>query len=186
MADPIANIHMVLTTCGVSVEATRTLIINNKYLTSIADFGFLDGGDNEVTAMSSHMARCVANNSRVILGGIQIKTIQALVWWVRDCYNIGQTIDAALWISAAMTNAGISKRIEKDHPKADIKSADLKAFNPDGFETHEDAFQNLLSQKTSVTRKCSVLYIVRLVVDPVIFTDNFEKRMFQMPLTGQE
>ena len=33
MADHIADLHMVLTTSGVSVEATRTLIINNESLT---------------------------------------------------------------------------------------------------------------------------------------------------------
>ena len=75
MSDPISDIHMVLTTYGVSVDATRTLIIKNEYLTSIADFGFLDGGDDDVTAMSSRMARHVANNGHVILGGIQIKKI---------------------------------------------------------------------------------------------------------------
>ena len=84
MADPIAYIHMVLATCGVSVEATRTLIINNESLTSIADLGFLYGGEDDVTAMSSRMASCVANNGRVIQGGIQIKKIQTLVWCFRD------------------------------------------------------------------------------------------------------
>ena len=153
MADPIADIHMVITTCGVSVKATRTLIINNKSLTSIADFGFLDGGDDDVTAMLSRMARCVSNNGSVILGGIQIKKIQALFWWVRDHQKLGQPIDAALWTSAAMTNASIVKSIKKDNPKADMKAANLKVFNPDEFETHEDAFQNLLSQTTSVTSK---------------------------------
>ena len=39
-----------------------------------------------------------------------------------------------------MTNAGIDKRIEKDQPKADMKAANLKVFNPDEFETHLDAF----------------------------------------------
>ena len=85
-----------------------------------------------------------------------------------------------------MTNTGIAKRIEKYQPKADMKAADLKVFTPDEFETHEDAFHNFLSQMTSVTRKCSLLYIVCLAVAPVIFTDDFEERMFQMPLTGQE
>ena len=75
MANPIDDIQMVLTTCGLSVEAMRTLIINNEYLTSIANFGSLDVGDDDVTAMSLHMARRVANNGRVILGGIQIKKI---------------------------------------------------------------------------------------------------------------
>ena len=31
-----------------------------------------------------------------------------------------------------------------------------------------------------------MLYIVRPAVAPVIFTDDFEERMFQIPLTGQE
>ena len=56
MTDPIANLHMVLTACSVSVNTISTLIINNQSLTSIVDFGFLDGGDDDVTAMSSHMA----------------------------------------------------------------------------------------------------------------------------------
>ena len=74
---------MVLKTCGVSVKARGTLIIDNKSLTSIADLGFLDNANDDVIAMSSRMACHVANNGRVILGGIQIKKIQALVWWVR-------------------------------------------------------------------------------------------------------
>ena len=185
MFDPISDLHMDLTTCGVSVESMRTLIINNECLTSIADFGFLYGGNNDLTAMSSRMVRCVANNGRVILGEIPIKKIQSLVWWVRDCQKLGQPIDAALWTSTATTNAGIAKRIKKDQPKADMKAVDLKPFNPDEFETHVDTFRNLHSQTTSVTRNRSLLYIVRLEVAPFIFTDDFEDRMFQMPLTGQ-
>ena len=36
MAYPIDDLHIVLTTCDVSVDATRTLIINNEYPTFIA------------------------------------------------------------------------------------------------------------------------------------------------------
>ena len=185
MDDPISDLHIVFITCGVSVDVARTLIINNEFLTSIAGSRFLDSGDDDVTTMLSRMARHVANNARVILGGIQIKKIQVLVWWVRYRHKLGQTIDAVLWTAAAMTNSVIAKRIEKDHLKADTKAADLKVFNPDDFETHEDAFWNLLSQTTSVTNKCYLLYIVRPAVSPATFTDDFEERMFQMPLAGQ-
>ena len=85
-----------------------------------------------------------------------------------------------------MTNAGIAKHIKKYQPKADMKAADLKAFKLDDFETHEDAFRNLLSQTTSVTKKCSLIYIVCPSVVSVTFTDEFEEHMFQMPLIGQE
>ena len=59
MDDPIANLHMFLTTCGVSIEETRPLIINNESLTSIADFRFFDGGDDDVTAMCRRVWRVV-------------------------------------------------------------------------------------------------------------------------------
>ena len=107
------------------------------------------------------------------MGEIYIKKIQALVWWVRDCQKLVQPIGVALWTAAAMTNAGIAKRIKKDQPKADIKAADLKAFYPYEFKTHKESFQNLLYQTTSVTSKLSLLYIVCLELAPVIFTDDF-------------
>ena len=185
MADPISDLHMVLTTCGVDVDATRTLIINNESLSLIADFGFLDGGDDDVTAMSTRMARRAANNVLVILGGIQIKKIKALVWWVRYRQKLRQPINAALWTATEITNAGIAKRTKKDQPKADKKAGDFKAFNPDHFETHEDAFRNYLSQTTSVTKNLSLLYIVCLAMALSKFTVDFEERMFQMPLIRQ-
>ena len=120
------------------------------------------------------------------MGGILIKKTQTLVWWVRDCQKLGQTIDSVLSTAAAMTNAGIAKRIENNQPRAYMKAADLKAFNPDEFETHKDAFWNFLFQTTSVTSKYSLFYIVRMTVAPVIFTDDFEERMFQMPLTSKD
>ena len=79
MDDPIADLHKVLTICGVSVKATRTLIINNNSLTTIADLGFFDSGDDDVTTITLCIAHGVANNGRMILCGIQIKKIQALV-----------------------------------------------------------------------------------------------------------
>ena len=50
----------------------------------------------------------------------------------------------ALWKFAAKMNSGIAKCIEKYQTKADMNAADLKEFNLDEFETHEDAFRNLL------------------------------------------
>ena len=85
-----------------------------------------------------------------------------------------------------MTNNDIANHIKKDQPKADMKSADLKVFNPNNFDTHEDAFRTLLSQTTSFAKKYSLLYIVRPAVAPVTFTYDFEECMFQMPFICQE
>ena len=77
------------------------------------------------------MARRLATNGRVIMGVIQFKRIQDLVWWVRYRQKLLHPIDADLWTAAAMTNTDISKRIKKDQPNMDMKAADLKAFQPD-------------------------------------------------------
>ena len=42
MANTIDDLHMVLITCGVSVDATCTLIISNEYLTSIRNTNLAD------------------------------------------------------------------------------------------------------------------------------------------------
>ena len=55
MADNQAEMHAVLLTCGVTVEAIRVTIIAGEGFTSVADFGFLEG-DSDVT----EMAKCLA------------------------------------------------------------------------------------------------------------------------------
>ena len=55
-----------------------------------------------------------------------------------------------------------------------MKAVDLKAFNPDDFKTHEDAFQNLFSKTASVTKKFSLLYIFLPAVATVTFANDFE------------
>jgi hypothetical protein len=55
MDDNLAEMHMVLETCGIADEAACGLIIAGEGFTSIADFGFLEGV-SDVT----EMAKCLA------------------------------------------------------------------------------------------------------------------------------
>ena len=45
---------------------------------------------------------------------------------------------------------------------------------------------NMLSQALGISKKCPLRYVVRSAVAPVVFVDDFEERIFQMPITGPD
>jgi hypothetical protein len=94
MADPIAELHAVLETCGVVNEGTRTNIIVREGFTQLADLGVLET-DTDVTEMAKRMATRTQNEGRVLLGTVIIKRLQTLVWWVRDQQKRGLALSAA-------------------------------------------------------------------------------------------
>jgi hypothetical protein len=53
-------------------------------LNAIEAFGALSGDADVVSEVAKCMAPCTTNGARVILGTMQIKHIQALVFWVKD------------------------------------------------------------------------------------------------------
>ena len=79
-----------------------------------------------------------------------------------------------------------SKRIEKDQPSSDVTTITFAKFDPDDFDTHDDSFMNMLSQVLDILKKCPLRYVVRCAVVPIISVDDFEKRIFQMPITGPD
>jgi hypothetical protein len=68
MADiNMEELHSVFTTCGVTDEATRTLIFNHEGFTQLADLGVLEM-DKDVSEMSKIMANRTQAEGWVILG----------------------------------------------------------------------------------------------------------------------
>jgi hypothetical protein len=60
----------------------------------------------------------------------------------------------------------------------------LGKSNPDDFETHETVFINLLAQTYGVQGK-NLKYIMHNDVIPVMFTNDANRCMYQLPLTGE-
>ena len=90
-AAAVNPIHNVLALCGVATAAARATFINLEGLNSIDAFAMLNG-DSDVTEMAKRMAsRGSVAAGRVILGTMQIKRIQALVYWVKDHPPTGGT-----------------------------------------------------------------------------------------------
>jgi hypothetical protein len=71
-------------------------------LDSIAAFTSMNG-DPDVTEMAKRMAsRSNADAGRVILGTMQIKRLQALVYWVKDYNRRGMEVGSELWMAEVM------------------------------------------------------------------------------------
>ena len=68
-----------LQACGIHTETDHTRIINFEGLSSIEDFAQLES-DKDVDEMAKHLGN--QPTQKVHLGVIQIKKLQALVFWV--------------------------------------------------------------------------------------------------------
>jgi len=182
MANPIDNLHAVFAMCGITDEATRTNIINQEGFTQLEDLGVLET-DTDVSEMAKRMATRTQAEGRVLLGTVVIKRLQTLVWWVRDQQKRGLTLDAADFDAAAMSQASEMKTLRRERAEKEPSITDLGKFDPDDFDSHEDAFLNLLAQSFGVLRE-PLRYIVRPEAAPAEFATTEEERMYQFPLTG--
>ena len=185
VAANIAGIHTVLAVCGVIDPDNRNLVCTGEGLTSIADFGVFDS-NRDVVDMAKRLSSRTINDGRVNLGTVHIKKILALVWWINDCQKFGQDLDPAKFDQATMLESMQLKRIKKDQPSSDVATITLEKFDPYNFETYEDSLMNMLSQALVISKKCPLQYVVRSTVMPVVFVDDFEERIFQMPITGPD
>jgi hypothetical protein len=182
MANPIAELNLVLETCGILDAATRTNIINREGFTSLDDLGVLET-DTDVMEMAKRMATRTQAEGRVLLGTVVIKRLQTLVWWIRDQQKRGLALVAANFDAAVMNQAAEMKNLRRELADKEPSITELGKFDPDDFDAHEDAFLNLLAQSFGVLRE-PLRYVVRPDTAPAEFATNEERRMFQFPLTG--
>ena len=137
------DVGAVFAVCGIGLQDSAR-IAGNEGFDNIEDLGVLEG-DKDVLEMAKRLASR-ATNARVMLGTVQIKRLQALVWWARDHQRRGLALVANNFDVAAMNAGMTSKSVEKEQSHTDASIKDLIKFNPDDFEMHEDALLNLLAQ----------------------------------------
>ena len=186
VADAENPIHRVLQVCGITSNTARSTFINIEGLSDIEAFGAMSG-DTDVTEMAKRMAaRSSAATGRVILGTMQIKRLQALVYWVKDSTNRGLEIDPNTWTPEEMANAMDRKESEYNYGKIDIDLIEPGKCQTDfAWDNWQIAFVNKLSA-TMGAAKFPIDYVVRPEIDddyePM---DDDEERRYQIPLTGE-
>jgi len=175
-------VDVVLAMCGVEDEDTRGDIIAWEGFETLEDLGILED-DKDVIEMAKRMASRNQNQGRVILSTVTIKRLQALIWWIRDRQKLNLPLNAAEFTPAVLADAVERKIIQRKQADAEITTRDLAKFEPDDFDTHEDAFLNLLAQTYGVLNE-PIRYVVRPGVAPNEFANAEEERMYRIPLVG--
>lgn len=184
MAAELADLHTVLTNIGMVNVADRNTLVDVEGFASIADLGILDG-DNDINEMAKRLASRPAAAGRVIIGTVLIKRLQGLVWWVRDRQKRDLPLDPAEFDDAAMRQAIEMRQVRKElRDKTEPEVKELGTFNPDYFESYEDAFINFLARTTGVQGE-PLRYVVRDDTPPAEFANDEQRRMYQLALDGR-
>jgi hypothetical protein len=121
----------------------------------------------------------------VKIGAIQVKKLQALCYWVHAQQKHGQGITQDDWDNDTVMAMIEKMHINKGQDTDNVLVMDLGKFNPDYFETHETAFINLLAQTYGAQGK-NLKYIMCNVVIPVMFVDDAERPMYQLPISYRQ
>ncbi len=182
MAEPNVELNAVFTTIGIQNADMRTKLIEKEGFLSLTDLAVLVN-DKDVDEMAKRMAARTQAGGRVDLGTVTIQNLKTLVWWVDDHVKRGITPVADDFTVEAMRQAAIDKRLRKELAEHEPTFKDLGKFDPDDFDTYEDAFVNLLKQKYGVLKE-SLAYVVRPDTLPDEYETNEQHRMFGIPLTG--
>jgi hypothetical protein len=180
--DPLDEVRAVLGICGIDDAVIRERMIQHEGFTSLADLGEMDN-DTDVSDMAKRMAGRTAAEGRVNLGTVQIKKLQALVWWVKDRQKRGLELRADEFGPVELELAKNNKRVERERDDTGASIKDLSKFDPDDFDVHEDAFLNLLAS-TIGAQKEPLRYVVREEIAPEQFADENERRMYQIRINN--
>jgi hypothetical protein len=185
--EPPNPIHDVLVTCGVTNAAHCTTLNKIEGLDLIAAFTSM-GGDGDITEMAKRMAsRQSVAAGRVILGTMQIKKLQAHVYWVKDYDRRGMQAAPELWTVDEMHKTMECKESEYNYGKIDVDIIDPgKCQTNFGWDNWQIAFVNKLNATVGAA-KVPVGYIVRTKwdSDDKLFLEDDKLRRYQMPLTGE-
>ena len=176
-------VHDVLAICGIASLVSRQIFITVEGLSSIDAFATLDG-DTDVIEMAKRMASRTVN--RVIIGTMQIKRIQALVYWVKDHQKRNLEVDPDMWTEEEVNLTMLRKESEQNFEKIDVDIIDPGKCQTDfGWDAWQIAFVNKLSA-TSGAAKVPLVYVIRGDVEAGYeFEDDEDERMHQMPHTGE-
>ncbi len=176
---PNADIHAVLLFVVLwMLAAAHTQIINNEGFQSLVDFGVLDD-DKDILEMVKHLGSHKEVADHVYVGTIQVKKLQVHCYWVCDHQKCRQVIDHNNKdedLMQAMIEM-MTMSIEREQDTGNVLVQDLGKFDPDDFETHAlDDIYKLVSSNVWVKQGKSIV--------PITFTNEAERHMIQLTLTG--
>ena len=140
-------------------NASRQTFIDMEGLNLIDAFATLTG-NSDVTEMAKRMTARTANAGQVILGTMQIKKIQALVYWVKDHHKRNLDVDPHAWTETEVMSTMQRKEADQNFEKVDVDVIDPGKCQVDaGWDAWQIAFVNKLSVTTGAA-KVPIAYVI--------------------------
>jgi hypothetical protein len=160
LQDDLQDLHTVLEMCGiVENPAISTLFLNLEGFNTLSDLGDLLEDDNDVTAMAGLTSRRTVAEGRIILGTKVSKRVQTLViWWICDQKKQNLHVVAADFNADMIGETATLKLLRSEPAHKEPPVTALAKVHPDDFDTHEDAFLDLLAQSFGVIRRTLTLH----------------------------
>ena len=152
MAAPIDKLNAVFLMIGIQDDDTHMNIIDQEGFTELADLATLVT-DRDVDEMAKHMAARMQAEGRDLLGTVVVQCMKTLVWWVNDQLKHGLNPQADNFMPEVMKQSAQEKIVRKELAETEPTITDLGKFDPDDFNTYEDAFLNLLGQTLGVLKE---------------------------------
>mmetsp|Transcript_15698 Transcript_15698/g.45309 ORF Transcript_15698/g.45309 Transcript_15698/m.45309 type:complete len:256 (-) Transcript_15698:17-784(-) len=165
----LAELTQCLNTCGVTVQAKINGITVKEECGSLGKFA--DFCTDEVQSMLQNFTR--RRTGAINYTTRDIKALKALNWWLRDRIARNLPLQPALWTADVRRDAEERMYLAENEPDNTTSVSSLNKFDSLNFDVCFDSFSNLMRQKGHG-------HFVRKKVQPPVFADEEEKRLYEL------
>ena len=155
--------------CGITAQAKINGITVREEIVSLEQFSTFHS--SEVKDIFDGFARRRTNT--VSYTTRDAKAMKALNWWLRDRVARNLPLTPALWTAAVRRDAEERMYLAENEPDNTTSVSSLNKFDSLNFDVCFDGFSNLMRQKGHG-------HFVRKKVQPPVFADEEEKRLYEL------
>jgi hypothetical protein len=187
LAEARANVEVnhVLDVCGISdANHVRVTLIITEGFNTLTSFGMMEN-NKDVKDMCARIAGRTKEDGRVIIGTVQMKCLQALVYWIKNCEKYNMELDHTMWTEEQL-------HIALNNKESEAMAKDIKAdiIDPGKCKTglEWDDWQIAFENKMEVTigvGNLPLAYVIRKPMpEQTRFASKEEELMYRCPLDG--
>lgn len=179
-ANALAEVHQLLTLCGITQQAMRARVIDLEGLSSIHDFAQIS--DAEIDNMAK---RCEARPpaQKVSFGLVHIKKLKAICFWAKKAKRAGVQADVTKLNAQKLVELVDEMNLEKDEKSPSEKLYPDK-FDPQKVKSWVMSFENYLDTQLGINGIPMSYVICKDNIDPVRAKNEHERLIWTAPIQG--
>lgn len=182
MAQILTPFQECLTTCG--LNPAQRAAIDREGFTTLDEFGLLKA--KHIFEMVKRLAALPPTRGGVLIGQLQIRKLEALLFWIFDRRRRSLALDHEAFDAQSITDCLEKLDLEERTPEDNkVKSPGKLQTSATGWIQWELGFENYLAGIKGA-QGLPIVYVIRKTLpdDHVHVNDDIEQ-MYQIPLVGQ-